>query len=139
MWGRATVPFDCDFVRWREADTFAGRERAVQFEELILPEARTAMSDRGLSQLLLGLAREGPDRPAQADDTLPSPSCPPLPRFRSALLREDWTDAEQQHRSTCPYCRQAEAQSRQQTWHPSLVHLFWHVRGLLDDTDTDVA
>ncbi len=97
------------------------------------------MGEHGLSQLLLGLASDGPDRHERADDELPTPSCPPLPRFRSALLREDWTDAEQRHRSVCAHCRQAEAQARQQAWHPSLVHLFWHARGLLDDTDTDVA
>lgn len=97
------------------------------------------MGEHGLSQLLLGLASDAPDRPEPAADKLPTPVCPPLSRFRTALLREDWTDAENRHRSSCVYCRQAETQTRQQTWHPSLVHLFWHARGLLDDTDIDVA
>ncbi len=60
---------------------------------------------------------------------------PPLSRFRSAVLREDWTDAEQRHKAGCDVCRQTEAQARRQVWHPSLLRLFWHARGLVDDAD----
>jgi len=48
------------------------------------------MDEHGLSRLLLGLTSEVTER-----TTMPTSSCPPLSRFRSAVLREDWTDAEQ--------------------------------------------
>src|SRR4051812_47389482 len=93
------------------------------------------MGETGLSQLLLELL-EDPDTHEQGKGLLrPTPSCPPLPRFRSALLREDWTDVEQRHKAGCDVCRRTEAQTRRQVWHPSLLRLFWHVRNLLDDAD----
>ncbi|MBI1916661.1 MAG: hypothetical protein HYS12_18290 [Planctomycetes bacterium] len=88
------------------------------------------MNEHGLSRLLLGLASEDTE-----PTTMPTPSCLPLPRFRTALLREDWTDAEQRHKAGCDVCRQTEAQARRQVWHPSLLRLFWHARGLVDDAD----
>jgi len=97
------------------------------------------MNEHALSQLLLEVVRESPDRPERDErTTMPTSSCPPLPRFRSALFREDWTEGEERHRAECSYCRQTEAQARRQLWHPSLLHLFWHARGLVK-TDVDAG
>jgi hypothetical protein len=93
------------------------------------------MGETGLAQLLWELLSDR-DTQEQADSALrPTPACPPLSRFRTALLREDWTDAEQRHKAMCDCCRQTEAQAGRQVWHPSLLRLLWHVRGLLDDAD----
>src|SRR5262245_41994449 len=88
------------------------------------------MDEHGLSRLLLELTSEVTER-----TTMPTLTCPPLSRFRSAVLREDWTDVEQRHKVGCDVCRQTEAQAQRQVWHPSLLRLFWHARGLVDDAD----
>src|SRR5437763_613203 len=94
------------------------------------------MGETGLSQLLLELLGNTDTREQEDGALRPTPSCPPLSRFRTAVLREDWTDAEQRHQATCDVCRQTEAQARRQVWHPSLLRLLWHARGLHIDPDT---
>jgi hypothetical protein len=90
------------------------------------------MDERALSKLLLALA--GKDA---SEGTPRETGCPALPRLRSALLREDATDAERRHVETCPRCQQAWRQLQAQVWHPTLLHLYWHTRGLLA-ADADV-
>lgn len=89
------------------------------------------MDDAALSRLLLGLNGKEPDAP--------SPSCFPGSRIRTALLRESWHADEQRHLASCSRCRRTEQLARGQLAHPSLLSLFWHVRGLLDPPDADVA
>jgi hypothetical protein len=66
-----------------------------------------------------------------------TPACPSLPRLRRALLRQDWTSMEQEHRATsCLHCQKAEERMRRTIWHPSLAQLLAHARqqpgGLVD-------
>lgn len=89
-----------------------------------------AMNDHGLAKLLLGLTND--------NSTLPGPACLPLSRVRTALLREDWTEAEERHKSTCTSCQQAEAQARSGVWHPSLLSLFRQARDLPEGNDPDL-
>ena len=97
------------------------------------------MDNHGIAKLLLSLAGNDTDRLERAEGaTVPGPSCPPLPRFRSAVLREDWTAVEQRHKVTCAYCQKTEGLARTETWHPPLVSLFWQARDLFDH-DGDVA
>src|SRR5262245_25916107 len=100
--------------------------------------ARGAMDDKGLQQLLLNVLSPDADKAGVIQDA-GSPECPPLSRLRSALLREDWTETEDRHRQTCPHCQRIESQARSHLWHPSLVPLFWHARGLFDDRDADLS
>src|SRR5437764_8996737 len=98
------------------------------------------MDEPGLNRLLVGLASNDPDRNEQAPGTTaPTMACLPLSRLRSAVLKENWSDSERTHLASCSYCRKTEQQARSQLWHPSLVHLFWHARGLFDNNDPDVA
>jgi hypothetical protein len=96
------------------------------------------MDDKGLQQLLLAVLSGDSDRPLRTANA-ESADCPPLPRFRTALLREDWSEAEDRHRLGCSHCKQVETQARSHLWHPSLPSLFWHARGLSHDYETDVA
>ena len=89
------------------------------------------MNDAALSRLLLGLSGKEPD--------MPSPACVPLSRVRTALLRENWSADEQRHLAGCTHCKRTEQLALGQLSHPSLLSLFWHVRGLLDPADADVA
>jgi hypothetical protein len=90
-----------------------------------------AMDDHGLAKLLVTLTSDNP--------SLPAPSCVPLSRVRTALLREEWTEAEERHKRNCPSCRGAEAQARAEIWHPPLMSLFRQARGLVEPTDADLA
>src|SRR5262245_33243173 len=93
--------------------------------------SEVGMDDAALSRVLLGLSGK------EADAS--SPSCLPLSRVRTALLRENWNADEQRHLAACTHCRHTEQFARSQLSHPSLLALFWHVRGLLDPPDGDVA
>jgi hypothetical protein len=86
------------------------------------------MDEQKLAKLLLSVTCDDPD-----EITLPAPSCPPLPRLRAAVLREDWTDAEEAHRKTCAYCRRAVAQVQIVAWHPTLAELFGYGRSCQED------
>ncbi len=98
------------------------------------------MDEPGLNRLLVGLTCNDPDRIEKAPGTTaPTMACMPLSRLRSGVLRENWTDGERTHLASCSFCRKTEQQARSQVWHPSLVHLFWHARGLLDNNDADVT
>lgn len=55
----------------------------------------------------------------------PTPDCPPLPRFRTALIRDDWSTDEQTHIRSCDYCRRVQAKVRESVWHPTIAELFW--------------
>ncbi len=98
------------------------------------------MDEPGLNRLLVEVVSNDPDR---IERTLASPipamSCLPLSRLRSGVLRENWNDGERTHLTSCTHCRKSEQLARSQLWHPSLVHLFWHARGLFDNNDADVA
>ncbi len=94
------------------------------------------MNEHGLARLLSDLACGGADRPEAA---APTPSCPPLPRIRSALLREDWTEAEEHHRRGCGHCQTEEARARRQVWHPTWGQLFEHARNLPGGGDADLT
>jgi hypothetical protein len=97
------------------------------------------MDKMGLSKLLLSLASDNPDIVEQSPDVAsPTPSCLPLSRVRTAILRESWTEQESRHMANCTYCRQSEQQARSLVWHPSLVHLFWHARQLFSEIDIDL-
>jgi hypothetical protein len=97
------------------------------------------MDEPGLDRLLVGLAAD-PDRIDKAPGTTaPTMACLPLSRLRSGILRENYGDSERSHLASCSYCRKTEQQARSQLWHPSLLHLFWHARGLLDKNDADVT
>jgi hypothetical protein len=65
----------------------------------------------------------------------PGPDCPPLPRFRTALLREEWTEAESAHRASCSWCKSTEQLAAASAWHPPPALLFRHAHGP-PDTDT---
>ena len=98
------------------------------------------MDEAALSRLLQGLTGKEPDWPEESEGaTRPGPSCVPLSRMRTAALRENWSPEEQRHLAGCTYCRKADLMARQKAWHPSLVHLYWHARGLFDGNDGDVA
>src|SRR5438874_5274339 len=98
------------------------------------------MDEAALSRLLQGLAGKEPDWPEESEGaTRPGPSCVALSRMRTAALRENWSPEEQRHLAGCTYCRKADLMARQKAWHPSLVHLYWHARGLFDGNDGDVA
>lgn len=98
------------------------------------------MDDAAVTRLLGGLTGKGPEAGDRADAQVrPGPVCVPLSRVRTALLRENWTGDEQRHLASCSHCRRSEQLCRTQVSHPSLLHLFWHVRGLLDSPDGDVA
>lgn len=98
------------------------------------------MDEGGLAQLLLTLTSGNPDYLERAGSTnLPTPSCPSLARVRTAVLREDWTEAEERHKRNCSFCQKAETKGRAVVWHPSLTALFWQARGLADGSDADLA
>jgi hypothetical protein len=81
------------------------------------------MDEQKWAKLLLNVVVDDPD-----ESTLPTSSCPPLPRLRAAVLRENWTAAEQTHKQTCAYCQRAATQVQNVLWHPTLVELFGHGR-----------
>jgi hypothetical protein len=98
------------------------------------------MDEPGLNRLLVGLTSSDPDRIENAlGTTSPTPTCLPLSRLRTGVLRENWKESERSHLASCSYCRKTEQQARSQVWHPSLVHLFWHARGLFENNDADVT
>ena len=92
------------------------------------------MDEPALNRLFRSLARKNPE---QVDTA--TPACLPTSRLRTAVLRENWSEAERTHLAGCEFCRKQEQQVRSQAWHPSLVHLFWHARGLLPKPDPDVS
>jgi hypothetical protein len=63
------------------------------------------------------------------------PDCPSLPRLRQALLRQDWTSTENEHREGCPACQKTEERLRATIWHPSLAQLLAHARQQLNGDD----
>src|SRR5579863_6466982 len=90
-----------------------------------------AMDDQGLAKLLLALTSDNPN--------LPAPSCLPLSRVRTAVLREDWTAVEERHQRGCTCCKGAETLARAEVWHPPLTSLFRQARGLVEGTDADLS
>ena len=62
-------------------------------------------------------------------------NCLPLPRFRAALLRVDWTAAEREHIDGCAYCQKTLEKFQQELWHPTLSQLFLHSLSLLPSSD----
>ncbi len=98
------------------------------------------MDEPGLTRLLLGLASNEPERVERSPGTTsPGVSCLPLSRIRTRVLKENWSDSERAHLSGCTHCRKSEQLARKQVWHPSLVHLFWHARGLIEHSDEDAG
>jgi hypothetical protein len=71
----------------------------------------------------------------------PTPSCPPLPRFHTAIIRgDDWTESELAHVRACDYCRRTEQKVRQLVWHPTVAQLFmWRLHGLRGSDAEDVT
>jgi hypothetical protein len=86
------------------------------------------MDESKLAKLLFQVIHDEPD-----DSTLPTPSCPPLPRLRTAVLREDWTRAEEAHKQACTHCQRATVQVQNVVWHPTLAELFGHGRARSED------
>lgn len=99
------------------------------------------MDEEALARLYLALVTGGlANWDRVEDELLPGPHCLSLARWRTALLREDRTEAEAAHVRDCRYCQKTEAQVRRKFWHPSTVQLFWQALGLSGGEDEeDVA
>jgi hypothetical protein len=54
--------------------------------------------------------------------------CLPLPRFRTALLRGDWTADERLQVLSCSYCQMTLSKVKAHLWHPTFGQL-WHYLG----------
>jgi hypothetical protein len=95
------------------------------------------MDEPSLAKLLLALSSGDADRWEHTEGkTTPTSACPPLPRQRSAVLREDWTDAELRHKAACTHCRRTERMVLHGVWHPSPIQLFPQRPGGANDPDT---
>jgi hypothetical protein len=95
------------------------------------------MDEPSLAKLLLALSSGDADRWQHVEGkTAPGADCPPLPRLRAAVLREDWTDAERRHKSGCLHCQQAERLVRRGVWHPSPAQLFQQTHPGHNDEDS---
>ncbi len=84
------------------------------------------MDEQKLATWLLTVTSDDPDR--VEGTTLPTSTCPPVPRLRVAVLRENWTSTEETHKQTCPYCQRTTAAVEISAWHPTLAELFGHGR-----------
>ncbi len=80
------------------------------------------MDQPGLTQLASALLTQGTTRNPER-----TRNCLSLGRIRSALVRENWTAAEDQHGSACACCAQAVLQASRTLWHPRLVQLLSQV------------
>jgi hypothetical protein len=49
---------------------------------------------------------------------VPTPECPPLPRFLTAVLHQNWSAQELSHTKGCLYCQNMEKKVRQQLKQP---------------------
>jgi hypothetical protein len=94
------------------------------------------MDEQSLAKLLLALSSDDADRWEHTEGkTAPGPSCPPLPRLRNAVLREDWTDAELRHKASCGHCRHTERLVLAGVWHPSPAQLYHQPQAGGNDAD----
>jgi hypothetical protein len=83
------------------------------------------MDEQSLAKLLLAISGDDADHWERTEGkTSPGPACPPLPRLRNAVLREDWTDAELRHKAGCDHCRHTEGLVLSRVWHPSPAQLY---------------
>src|SRR5262249_44852910 len=94
---------------------------------------RPRMDDGILAKVLRTLS-SGADAAAP-----PNPACPPLPRPRGVVLREDWTEAEVRHAAACAACRRAVQLARAVAWHPPPAALFARARGRPVDHPEDLT
>ncbi len=89
------------------------------------------MDEQKLAELFLTIIHDNPE-PIEGT-ILPTPSCPPLPRLRTAVLRENWSSAEEIHKQACAYCQRTAARVQTLAWHPTLVELSGYGRTQQDD------
>jgi hypothetical protein len=89
-----------------------------------------------LTQWLAALAeQERKDLAPSNGAWTPTPACPPLPRFLTAVLHEDWSAEEQAHKKGCRYCQAMEERTRHNMWHPTVAQLFGQLVGRLPEDD----
>ncbi len=60
-------------------------------------------------------------------------------RLRTALLREDWTEAEREHLRTCTYCQRMRDKVQKRLWFPSLWQLLWYRLKRLTGEEADAV
>ena len=59
-----------------------------------------------LSRWLTALGEQGQlEGPAAHEASVPTPNCPSLPRFLTAVLHKGWDAQELSHTRRCPYCQ----------------------------------
>ena len=98
------------------------------------------MNDRKIARLLKALGADAFAEASQVVANAPSsrtPACISLPRFRTALLRRDWTPDERVHVNRCSHCQKTERQFRQDLWHPSLGQLIGYAAKELGDEEAE--
>lgn len=91
------------------------------------------MNQAGLQRLLFELTD------LSANRLTPTPSCVPLSRFRTAVLRENWTPAEMKHLEGCTCCRDRELLAKRNSWHPMPFDFFLYLHGKCQEARQDVA
>jgi glutaredoxin len=82
------------------------------------------MDELRLAKLLLTVTHN--DLEQLEGTVLATPACSPLPRVRAAVLGENWTAPEENHKQSCPYCQRTAGRVQSAAWHPTLVELFAH-------------
>lgn len=91
------------------------------------------MNDEAMHRALAAWGAQERER----DDTQPPPAepdrdCPRLTRFRTGLLREDWTPEEAAHLAKCKRCERTRERVAAQLWRPSHWDLVRYHVGQLD-------